>query len=454
MFLSLFTLPSRRRGLFGVIALLLAWAAVPASAAPKPLSLNEALAYTLERHPELAQFPYRRRAAEARELQAGLRPNPELAVEVENIGGSGRFSGTDSAEASLVLSQLIELGGKRGQREDVARYRTDLVDSEYRQVRWQVLAETVRRYLSVAEAQENIQLAELSLALARESRETIQRRVQAGTTSDASLQRSAIAVTRAELALESAQQQLASARVELAAQWGETEPDFERVRAALYDLVALPEFSRVRRHLEDSPQLSRYITERRLREAELQLARARGRQDLRVGVGVKQVRETDDHAFTLSLSMPLGVSDRNQGEIRARRAEYEQLALEEKATRVHLMARIQRLYQELEVFRSTALRLRGEALPSARAALESIRRGYQEGLYTYLELVDARQERLAVERDALQAAVNFHQTLVTLEQLTGTGLTGQWSLTPDSIEGVSEPYEPETRFTKEQAGES
>ncbi|WP_341939134.1 TolC family protein [Marinimicrobium sp. C2-29] len=457
MFHSLFTRPSGRHGVLGLWAFLLAMAAAPAGAGSAPLSLNEALAHTLERHPELAQFPYRRRAAEARELQAGLIPNPELAVEVENIGGSGRFAGTDSAEASLVLSQLIELGGKRGRREQVARYRTDLVDSDYRQVRWQVLAETVRRFLSVAEAQQNIQLAELSLELSRESRETIRQRVQAGTTSDASLQRSAIAVTRAELAVDSARQQLASARVALAAQWGESEPDFERVRAELYQLVALPEFNRVRRHLENAPELSRYITERRLREAELQLARARGRQDVRVGLGVKQVQETDDHAFTLSLSMPLGVSDRNQGEVRARRAEFEQLALEEKASRVNLMARIQGLYQEMEVFRGTALRLRGEALPSARAALDSIRRGYREGLYTYLDLVDARRERLAVERDALKAAVNFHQTLVTLEQLTGTGLTGQWTLTPDGIEGATEPYEPsepEPRPYNEQAGES
>lgn len=468
MFFSLSILPPGRSLVLWLWALLLAMAVAPAGADSAPLSLNEALAHTLERHPELAQFPYRRRAAEARELQAGLMPNPELAVEVESIGGSGRFSGTDSAEASLVLSQLIELGGKRGRREQVARYRTDLVDSEYRQVRWQVLAETVRRFVGVAEAQENVQLAQLSLGLARESEETIRQRVQAGTTNDASLQRSAIAVTRAELAVASAQQQLASRRVALAVQWGESEPDFEQVRAELYELVSLPEFGSVRRHLEAAPELSRYLTERRLREAEVQLAQARGRQDLRVGIGLKEVQETDDHAFTLSLSMPLGVSDRNQGEIRARRAEYERLALEEKATRVQLIARIQRLYLELEVFRSTALRLRSEALPSARAALESIRRGYREGLYTYVELVDARRERLAVERDALKAAVNFHQTLVTLEQLTGTGLTGQWTLTPDGINGATDSYElqyepqdeprehqkPEPRPFKEQAGES
>lgn len=410
---------------------------VSAVAEPTPLSLNEALARTLESHPELAQFPYRRRASEARELQAGLRPNPEVVLEVENIGGSGRFSGTDSTETSLVLSQVIELGGKRGQREQVARRRTDLLEREYQTVRWQVLAETVRRFLQVAEAQEQIRLAELSLELARQSRESIQKRVRAGTTNDASLQRATIALTRAELAVTDARQAGASARVSLAAQWGDSEPLFERVSANLYQLVSMPDFAEVRNHLASSPELQRFLTEKRLREAEMQLASARGRQDLRVGVGVKHFRDTDDHAFTLSLSMPIGVNDRNQGGMAARRAEYEQLALEEKAARVELMARVQRLYQELTVFQQTAEQLRLKALPAARDALGSISRGYERGLYTYLELAEARRERLAVERDILAAAVNFHQTLVTLEQLTGTGLTGQWTLEADAVKRAS-----------------
>ncbi|WP_027330123.1 TolC family protein [Marinimicrobium agarilyticum] len=433
MLLSYIFPPSGRAGWLSVWLLTLSLLSISANAEPAPLSLNEALARTLESHPELAQFPYRRRASEARELQAGLRPNPELALEVENIAGSGRFSGTGSAETSLVLSQVLELGGKRSQREQVARHRTDLLEREYQTARWQVLAETVRRFLQTAQAQEQIRLAELSLELARQSRDTIQRRVRAGTTNDASLQRATIALTRSELALAGARQQLTSARVSLAAQWGESQPSFERVLASLYQLVSLPDFAQVRAHLASSPELTRFLTEKRLREAELQLARARGRQDLRVGIGVKQMQDTDEHAFTLSLSMPIGTSDRNQGTVAARRAEYEQLALEEKAARVELMARVQRLYQELTVFRQTAEQLRLKALPAARDALESISRGYERGLYTYLELAEARRERLAVERDILTAAVNFHQTLVTLEQLTGTGMTGQWTLEPDAV---------------------
>ena len=41
-------------------------------------------------------------------------PNPALSVELENIGGTGPIAkGARAAEATIQLSQLIELGGKR-----------------------------------------------------------------------------------------------------------------------------------------------------------------------------------------------------------------------------------------------------------------------------------------------------------------------------------------------------
>lgn len=68
----------------------LAWAADRETAI---LTLPKALARVLQSSPELAVYPYEIRAAEARTLQAGLRPNPVLSVEVENVLGNGAFWG-------------------------------------------------------------------------------------------------------------------------------------------------------------------------------------------------------------------------------------------------------------------------------------------------------------------------------------------------------------------------
>ncbi|MEL7048547.1 MAG: TolC family protein, partial [Pseudomonadota bacterium] len=80
---------------------------------PDPLTLRESLAAALLHHPKLQTVAWDLRIEEARHLQAGLLPNPEAELELENFGGSGELSGTDALETTLSLRQLIELGGKR-----------------------------------------------------------------------------------------------------------------------------------------------------------------------------------------------------------------------------------------------------------------------------------------------------------------------------------------------------
>ena len=69
------------------------FSAPPITAPPETptdvLTLRQALALALVQNPELRAFSWEVRAAEARTLQAGLRPNPELGLEVENVAGTG-----------------------------------------------------------------------------------------------------------------------------------------------------------------------------------------------------------------------------------------------------------------------------------------------------------------------------------------------------------------------------
>ena len=84
------------------------------------LSLSEALSLALLHNPELASFAWEVRASEVRMLRAGLLPNPDIGVEIENFAGSGERSSFDQTETTLALSQLIELGGKRMKRRALA----------------------------------------------------------------------------------------------------------------------------------------------------------------------------------------------------------------------------------------------------------------------------------------------------------------------------------------------
>jgi len=392
---------------------------------PTTLTLSKVFSRVLSDNPDLAMYPYDIRAAEARALQAGFRPNPRLSLEVENIAGSGEFSEAEAIETTLALSQIIEMGGKRPLRRDVGQWRRQTIERDYELARLDVLSAAASRYLEVAQTQRLLSFAEQVVDFTGAAENVAQRRFNAGSASRAELSRARTDFMQAKLAVSNLSVRLANARRRLASLWGETSADFNGVAAELFVLEPTPEFASIQRQLEQAPQLQRFLTLERLLQAELDLAIARGRQDIEVGAGIRRFEETNDTALVFSLSMPLGVSNRNQGNITAAREELAKLDLEEKATRAKVFTELRNAFARLEQARERVSVLREQILPESEQALTLIQKGYGDGRFSYLELVEARRQLLSFETEAVAAATDFHQTLITLEALTGQALTGE-----------------------------
>lgn len=389
------------------------------------LTLSEAFARVLSDNPELAMYPYDIRAAEARALQAGFRPNPQVSFEIENIAGNGEFSGTDSMETTLALSQVIEMGGKRPLRRDVGQWRRQTIERDYELARLDILSAAASRYLEVAQTQRLLAFARQVVDFTRTAENVAQQRFNAGSASRAELSRARTDFMQAKLAVSNLTVRLTNARRRLASLWGETSVDFNNVEAEIFALPPTPEFASIQLQLEQAPQLQRFMTLERLRQAELDLAIARGRQDIEVGAGIKRVEGTGNTGLVFSFSMPLGVFNQNQGNITSARENLTKLDLEEKATRVKVFMELRNAFAQLEQARERVTLLREQILPEAQQALTLIQEGYGDGRFSYLELVEARRQLLSFETEAVSAATDFHQTLITLETLTGQPLTGE-----------------------------
>ena len=64
------------------------------------ITLKDALQKTLSNNPELARFHWDTQALELQAISAGLRPNPELGLEVENLGSSNNVETTVKVSSS------------------------------------------------------------------------------------------------------------------------------------------------------------------------------------------------------------------------------------------------------------------------------------------------------------------------------------------------------------------
>jgi len=286
---------------------------VASESATGDISLSQAIELTLKRNPDLLASRYELIAAQARGTQAALRINPELNVELENFAGTGATSGVRSLEATLSLSQVVELGDKRSLRIASAEAETDLASITQRARQLDVLAEVTRRFIDVVAAQERVRSAQQASQLSRDTWEAIRRRAEAARSPVAEQSRAQRALTRAVLAERQAASELRAARYLLAAMWSDAEPAYTQAVASLFTLEGPQSFQVFFDRIERTPDFLRFASEARLRDAQVRLARAQARPNLAVSLGVRRLEATDEAALVAGFSTPLALHDRNQG---------------------------------------------------------------------------------------------------------------------------------------------
>jgi len=384
-----------------------------------PLTLTDALRRTLTSSPALGVYPVSQREADAMQLQAQLRPAPEISLDIENIAGSKDFNGADAAEYTLALSQTIELGDKRDRRIDVAQWQQRGVAADYAIARADVLARTATRFIECAKADRVTDWAQRRLQWAERSAQTASTRAAAGAVSSAEVKRLEIAALRARVALARARSHQQQMRGELAAMWGTANVDFDAVAARLDLLPAIEPEQVWLDRLQSAPQLQRYATQDRLLTAQQQLVAAQAQPDVTLSLGVRRLEADDANALVLGASMPLAFGSRNQAAVAQARAHLDRNAVEQQRTTLEMQAALRSLYQQLQITRTEAQLLRAEALPKAQLAYREFERGYQAGRFSTLELLTAQDEQLALEREAIDAEASFHLQQIALQQLTG-----------------------------------
>ncbi|MGB1562272.1 MAG: TolC family protein [Sinimarinibacterium flocculans] len=383
------------------------------------LSLAAAIRQTLQGNPDLAEAGHLLRAADARIAQAGQRPAAELSVEVENVLGTGSVQGFSGGQASLALSQVIELGGRRERRTEVAGAARDTLAIGVQAHRLDVLAEVTRRFVEVAAGQERLALSRRAVDLAEGAEADVRRRVEAGRAPEVDLHRAGIARSRALLAQEHAEHELLSARHRLAAMWGATQAGFGEVTADYYRMPEPQGFDDLVARLRGNPDFLQFASQERLRDAELRLAESRRRPDVEFALGVRRLQDTRDEALLASVSVPLFSARRATefvAEAQSRRAGVDAAR---QAAFVRTQAQLFELYQELRHALNEVAALREEVMPALETVLGQARAAYRSGRYAYSEWADAQRELLDAQWALIESAADAHRYLAEIERLTG-----------------------------------
>jgi len=394
-----------------------------AGAAETALTLQQALERARAAHPALKAFAFETRAHAARARQAALRPATSVEVLVEDAGGTGARAGLDSAQATLSLSHLIELGGKRDGREAVAEAHGGSLRTAQAVRQLDVMADIARRFVAVLALQQRVEDAAEAVALATRVQQAVGQRVQAAASPEAELSRAIVATAEAELELEDARHRLGTARFELAAAMGLRAPDFATVAGALFTPPDAPSLETLVAQLEGAPDLMRFADETRLRDAEARLARSQAGYDVKLTAGVRQYPQDDATAFVAGLSVPLFAGSRAQPAVAAAEAERDKVALDREGALLKARALLTAHYSEMEHARHVMEALRDRVLPQLGKALEQTEYAYRRGRYSYLEWSDAQRRHLEARARYIAVAAEFHTHRIEIERLAGQDMS-------------------------------
>lgn len=395
------------------------------------VSLGDALALALLQSPDLGAFSWEIRAREARILQVGRRPNPVLSTLAEEFGGFSSATGQGitgpggviQPQITVQMSQLIELGGKRVARQNLAARTRDLATWDYETARIEVFTRVTKAFLDVLASQRTLELAEQTTTVVEQVREAVGFRVVAGVVSPIEETRANVALASVRIESDRIRRTLDADRRRLAMLWGSDAPRFEVAVGDLDVLSPIPTFPQLQERLSQNPELARWAAEVEQREAALALERANRVPDLSVNAGYRHFTKIGGNAFVAGVSIPVPLFNKNRDAIQEARDRVAKASEEQRAAQLRVTTMLAEAFRALSSARDEVSALAANVRPGTRSAFEGITEGYRAGKFSFLEVLDTQRTLVTTEGQYLRALSAYHQAVADVERLIGEPLS-------------------------------
>lgn len=395
-----------RRALPSAVAILFVLS-LAAGAQAEPITLQEALQRAATGSPVIAAAQASVRAAQARAHQAGTAPNPELGVEIENVAGSGPYSGFDSAETLVSVAQRLELGGKRSARRNAALAEVEVAQAELAVARADLLTEVRSQYAEAVAASELVATAQEAKTQAETLARVAAALVEAGREPPLRALTAQAAADERQAEVTAAQAKAAAARRALLELLGEDD-------AALEPVAGPPETVSLVPDPTSSVDVQLAQAQKVLAEATVRRERTVAAPDVTVGVGLRRFEETGGQAAVLTFSAPIPIRDRNRGAVEAALADVNAAEARGRLALAQAVRRVRDAQASLAVAAARLEVLQSKSLPQAAKALQLARAGYEAGKFPLTDVLDAQAALSAARNSEIEARLARAQAVAAL----------------------------------------
>jgi outer membrane protein, heavy metal efflux system len=389
-----------------------------AKGAERVYSLKELEEMVLHSNPSLKMAGAEIKKSEAELRIARQYPNPE----VEGLISSQRAmeGGTYGTGFSIGLSQTIEWPGRRGKKQEAARFGINSAQQKLTQEQINIRARCRELYYRALAGEQSVKIAAENLESAKTLLGIAEKRVSLGESRPIDLIKARVEFFSLEREYDKAKTTLAGDRQVLRQFMGDGLPaDFALsvVGNGLDPLVPLKRWQEAA--LQSHPLLA--AQEAQVRQAENTLGAERQGWVPDVTVKAFHIQDVDLQATGGGLSVPLPLWNRKEGEVARAVAAKSQAKSELRLLKQDLETKLAVQYslyatarRQVESFQTAILKEAAESLRVAQFA-------YEHGETSLLELLDSRRVYRGTEQDYYQALLDYRLARVELWRLAGGG---------------------------------
>ena len=387
---------------------------IPPVTMDETITLERALALAGATVPSVEASSAAMRAAEAQRRIAGLRPNPSINVETENVIGTGPYSGISSAETTVGMSVPLELGGKRAARIGVADAQTARARLDVTSAHADLTLRVTQAFNEAVASERRLVIAREQMGIAEEGLRVARVRVRAGKASPIEEQRAEVARVNSANAVDRAQRSASLARSNLGRLIGRTPGSLD---TSWFDGVdGLDPHTPA--SLEGTLALAIAEADAATATAQVRLARSRRVPDLTLSAGTRRLEATNDVAAVFGVSLPLPVFNNGRADVEAASAQRAQAVALGRMARLDAEQAIASAETDVANAHASARTATGPALAAAQEAARIARIGYREGKFGQLDLLEAERTLAETRVAAIDALSAYHDAKARLARLT------------------------------------
>ena len=382
-------------------------AAVPAETTTNLLTLDGAVNLALESNPELRASGAKVDAAAGRAYQASKWTNPELELSVEDWPVS-QSHGFSDAKQTIGITQTLPYPGKKSLDKQIGSAGVKLSGAELALRRTEIVRDAKAGFFRILAYEQLVAVAKELVSVAEASAATARKRVDAGAAAYQEQLRAEVQLEQARTELTSFQRDLASARQTLLTILGR--PDLESVSLS----GSLAETSDTRLLEETRAEaLARHpsMAAARANLERAKLAHRRTRlepyPDVKVGVSGGRIGETDESIVQLGFSLPLPVLDHGKGKQQESWANVNLAEAELESVQQQLHREWTNARRRYWTAAGQVAGYREQILPKANEALRLVQTGFEQGKFSFIDLVDT-------QRTTAEVRLTYQQKLLEL----------------------------------------